>query len=935
MRAAGSKIEWWLRHRTDLRSVAGFDDTVPTRTTAAYPQESRGVINSQTSSSFRRSPLANGLVGLLVVGVLGYCGCREDAPPPLGRTSKVGSQPTEDDHIRLSSGAASGFNVLLITLDTTRADHLGCYGHRAIKTPNIDAMASRGVRFARAFTPSPSTLPSHSTILTGLYPHRHGARTNGSYKLGPENHTLAEVLKTQGYTTMAAVSCYVLDSRFGSDQGFDVYDDDLSRGVKYSNRAIRERPAEFTNESVFGWLEQHVRSKFFVWVHYFDAHAPYVPPEPYRSQYATQPYDGEIAYVDEQIGILLAKLDALGLRANTLIIIAGDHGEGLGEHGETAHRLLLYDTTLQVPLIFHNPALFTQSYVVDHQVTNSAIMPTVLDLLGIATDLPFDGVSLLRPADQWPQQLYAETITTLIHHGWAPLFALRDSKLKYIHSPRPELYDTVEDPNELVDLVGKRPEDVVALAAALNQHIGNDPFGEKAIAQATVLDRGTIAKLAALGYVGNVVDPQRIDMEAAGRMNPKDAILRLEKVEQAGILIEAGNFHEGVALLETALEELPDSVYALHSLGGAYLTMGRTNDALRLFLRSLAIDARSATVHASIARIYIGQRRFDESRAMLDRAKALDPKCAAVYAAQGTLAASLGRPNEAARLFEQAIEMDPGTTGPETLVEMGLLHLRALDYDKARKAFARAIEIDAFNGLAHAGLGAVLVEEDKNKEAAEEFKVAVRFAPNNPVLLANQAGLYDRLGEYKKARSLADQALGINPKCAPALNNLGLIVQHTGDLDRAMELFNMVLENDPRELASRINLALCYLSRGREGDAAEQFEETLKHNPDMPIALANLGVYRANQGRPALALDFFERALRADPTYALAHAHYGTLLSQSGRASKALFHLKRALALNPTQPRHEQLEEQIRHLEQSLRHQRQPDSSTTQTTPPP
>ncbi len=885
--------------------------------------------NSPASRSTRPLLIAGALACLMVIGALARGGCRKDAPPPQGPTPEAGSQSIEGDRIGLSSGAASGFNVLLITLDTMRADHLGCYGHRGIQTPNLDALAGRGVRFAKAFTPSPSTLPGHGTILTGLYPYRHGARTNGSHKLGPQNVTMAEVLKENGYATMAAISAYVLDSRFGPDQGFDLYDDDLSRGVKYSNRSIRERPAEFTNEVVFGWLDRHVRSKFFVWVHYFDAHAPYLPPEPYRSRYAAQPYDGEIAHVDEQIGALLARLDKLGLRDKTLVIVAGDHGEGLGQHGEATHSLLVYDATLHTPLIFHNPALFLQGYVVEHAVTNAAIMPTVLDLLGIESEQQFDGASLLQPAAQWPQQLYAETITTLIHHGWAPLFALRDSKLKYIHGPRPELYDIVEDPDELVDLIDRRPEDVVALAAALNGHIGVDSFGEKAITQATALDRETAAKLAALGYVGSVVDPEGIDLEAAVRMDPKDAILHFEKVQHAGHLIEAGNFHEGVTLLETAVDEVPGDTHTLRSLGGAYLTMGRTDDALRLFLRSLEIDSGNAGVHTRIARIYIGQRQFEEARSMLEQAKALDPKYAAVYAAEGALAVSLGRPDEATRLFERAIEMDPGTTGPQALVEMGLLHLRVLDYDKARQAFKRAIEIDAFNGMAHAGLGSILVKEDKNEEAGQEFAVAARFAPNRPVLLANQAGLYDKLGEYEKAKSFAEQAIGVNPKCAPALNNLGLIVQHTGDPDRAMELFNRVLKNEPRELASRINLALCYLAKGLEDKAAEQFEETLKHNPDVPIALANLGVYRANHGRSDLALDYFERALQADPSYALAHAHYGTVLLQRGQARKALFHLKKTLELDPTQPGHEQLERQVRHLEQSFPPNAPPDPATT------
>ena len=260
------------------------------------------------------------------------------------------------ERIDAAAGDLSGFNVLIITSDTTRADHLHCYGNRKIGTPVIDSLARNGILCSHAISPSSSTLPAHSSLMTGLYPVHHGVRANGTFQLDDNITTLAERLKSSGYRTGAAISAFVLDSRFGLAQGFDQYFDDLTKGIKYSAHMFRERAAELTNEPVFSWLRETRDEPFFLWVHYFDPHAVYLPPEPYRSQYSDNLYDGEIAYTDAQIGALLDELKRLGVYEKTLIIFTSDHGEGLGEHGELTHSLLIYDSTLHVPMIFSAPA---------------------------------------------------------------------------------------------------------------------------------------------------------------------------------------------------------------------------------------------------------------------------------------------------------------------------------------------------------------------------------------------------------------------------------------------------------------------------------------------------------------------------------------------------------------------------------------------------
>lgn len=866
-------------------------------------------------------------IGFVCLAIFAFQVARYYRAKPIEPTGEIMAGLEETDRIPAHPGDVEGFNVLIITMDTTRADHLGCYGHLGIQTPNIDALARSGVLFANAFTPSPSTLPGHSSIHTGLYPYHHGARANGTFVLSPESRSLAEILRDAGYATGAVISAYVLDSRFGLDQGFDTYDDDLSKGIKHGEHMFRERPAEFTNEKAFAWLDAHADSKFFLWVHYFDPHAPYLPPEPFRSRYQKQPYDGEIAYADHEIGALVRKLDELGVRDRTLIVLAGDHGEGLGEHKENTHSMLIYDATLHTPLIFSSPTLFAQGHVVREQVSNVDIVPTVLDLLGVATETQFDGVSLLRGAAERPKSIYIETVCTLVLHGWAPLFGIRHGSAKYIHAPRPEYYDLADDPKELKNLFEQRPEEVAALSTELDRHIGEDRYGEAALAQAIPMDAETTKKMAALGYVG-AVTPRSVDAEAAALLDPKDMIPHWESVQKASNLIAAGKLHEGREILEACVEEVPGDVYALRNLAQVYLSLNRLDDAENMLRQALEHEKQDPTLYVVLGRTLSRRGDFAAAEELFEHARKMDPDYAGTLVALASLAAARNRFDQAEAYYRQAIEMDPGTTGPDAYVELGMMYLSLLRYDDARKAFNSAIEIEALNGFARAGLGSILAEEGKFDEAEEEFRIANRFEPGQPVFMANLAGLYDKKREYDKAKALAEQALAINDSCAPALNNLGLIMKHLGDMDKAIELFERVLDSQPAYLACRLNLAQCYLARQEEEKAAEQFEQVLRYNPAVPSALVNLGVYHFKRGRPDQALQLFQRALRADPDYALAHGHYGRMLLQSGRVREALFHLRRSLELEPDQPGYEELEHQVRVLAERLGAFASPDPTT-------
>lgn len=354
----------------------------------------------------------------------------------------------------VETGEARGFNVLLVTLDTVRADRLGCYGHESAETHTLDSLVARGVRFDDAVTSVPITLPSHATILTGLSPLGHGVRDNGRYRLAEEHVTLAEVLSSHGYDTAAFVACFVVDARFGLDQGFDIYDFEVSAdGYHPKMPDFNERSATDVTDAAARWLDERARSganaPFFAWVHYFDPHQPYQSPLQRLQRFAARPYDAEIAYVDAEFGRLLDKLDDLGVRDRTVIVVAGDHGEALGEHGEPTHGMLIYEATMRVPLIVSCTSLFDGAYHVEDRVVGlTDIRPTVEDLLGVTGSGPVDGESLLRPGADDGRAIYVETEMPLSLAGWSPLRGLRTHSHKYVLAPQRELYDLREDPAE-------------------------------------------------------------------------------------------------------------------------------------------------------------------------------------------------------------------------------------------------------------------------------------------------------------------------------------------------------------------------------------------------------------------------------------------------------------------------------------------------------
>ena len=494
-------------------------------------------------------------------------------------------------------------NILLVTLDTTRADLLGCFGGDPEVSPNLDRIAGRSHVFERAEASVPQTMPSHTTIFSGLHPFNHGVRKNLAVMVGPQVPLIAEELQQAGYATGAFVSSFVVDGRFGFSRGFDHYDaPDTRPGVGDG----MERRAAATVATAVEWLAGR-SPPWFAWVHLFDPHAPYDPPQPFAGRFAGSPYAGEVAYMDNEVGRLVGSVVASGAFNDAVVIIAGDHGEALGEHGEETHGILLYEATTRVPLLIHLPGQTTSARH-SNPVGLVDIAPTVRDLLGIGTE--GDGISLL-PAMRGdeavavePRVLYLESLEGYLRNGWAPLFAVVRGPLKYIDSPRPELYDLVHDPNERKDLAARRPDASRGMAEWLAR---SRPVSESFGGETIVLSEDEAAALLALGYVEG--SPGK---EAGSRRNPVDAIALAPIHQRALEARAAGENEQAAKLFARELEQDPDSPVLLWYLGSC-LTKTEPERAEESFRRATELRPDFEAPYTALAEMLLSESEFADA----------------------------------------------------------------------------------------------------------------------------------------------------------------------------------------------------------------------------------------------------------------------------------------------------------------------------------
>ena len=681
------------------------------------------------------------------------------------------------------------YSVILVTVDTLRADKIGCYGAALAKTPAMDAFAAAGVRFTNCIAQTPLTLPSHTTIMTGTLPIHHGVRDNGGFVVPEELETMAEAFRARGYATAAFVAAYVLDGKWNLDQGFDTYHDkfDLSRFEKISLAEV-QRPANEVIDEALGWLEANKSGKFFAWIHLYDPHSPYEPPEPYRSDFPSHPYLGEVAFTDSQLARLQGFIDTAGLRDRLFLVLAADHGESLGEHQEQTHGFFIYQAALHVPLIIVTPFPALRGVVSRETVGLVDILPTVCEMSGIDIPAAVQGRSLVpsffRPGAGEDRLAYAETYYPRYHYGWSELTSVQDGRFKLILAPVPELYDLERDPGEEKNLVYLEKgvfEDLSARAEALMSDAGRNAL-EVDLGK---VDEETREKLAALGYVGSFMDSSKLRGQRLA--DPKDKIVVFNELSRAREAGMEGDFDEAVRTIEAILEEDPTISDAHFSLGNILYKARRLPEALEAFKKSHDLKPDDSFTVINISNCYLAMGRFEEAeRFVLD------------YIASG---------------FEDA----------QLYFLLGNLKVHRNEPDPALSYFEKCLELNPRSASAHNAMAAVFLNREAEGDLARAEEHVSAAAAINPTLLSlryNTAQLREKQGRLAEAADLYLRELEDAPKTYKALYNLSRVYRLMGREDDELETLRRTIEVEPDFPLSYFYLARIHLRRGIDYEEA-------------------------------------------------------------------------------------------------------------------
>jgi arylsulfatase A-like enzyme/predicted Zn-dependent protease len=695
------------------------------------------------------------------------------------------------DTPRSAPGSLQGANVLLVTLDTTRADHLPAYGYKGVKTPGLDRVAERSFIFENAIAQVPLTLPSHTCILTGQLPIWHGVRDNEGFFVDPKKGTtLAAILKARGYATAAFVSAFVLDGRWGLNQGFDTYFDHFDQ-FREVNRDEIQRKAEETESEAETWLVANKGNRFFLWVHFYDPHEPYDPPEPFASAYAANRYDGEIAYMDQSVGKLMAKLEALGLSERTLVVVTGDHGEGLGEHDEATHAMFLYDTTLHVPLLIRVPG--GRERRIPGIVRHIDVAPTVLDLLGLPPESDMQGASLIpvmNGTETTGRTAYSESLYAQVHYGWSPLKSLTTRKYQYIDSPKAELFDREGDPRQQHNLIETKASVAGSLKDQLQEIAAQ--FTRKDLAGPAKLDADTEAKLRALGYLGSPVasTPESL------KTDPKDKSRFVRDVNEGVKLLARRDFQGALRLVLPVVEADPNIVDAHLVAGSAYSNLQQYDKALAELFKVLAAKPDHTMALATIATTYEG----------------------------------MGQLREAERWYLKVLRGEK--EHPYTIVRLASLYRRLNDPVRAEQYLGIAMRpvnetlATTQDAKSRSKLFAARAEmyygANRVPEAEADLKAAIALTPREPNLHFNLAQVYESAKDSGNAIENYRMETEVAPGNSGAYMNLGLLYFQTGQVDAASAAFQRLRQLTPGDPRAAFLLAETYNALNRNLEEAIQ-----------------------------------------------------------------------------------------------------------------
>jgi arylsulfatase A-like enzyme/Tfp pilus assembly protein PilF len=717
--------------------------------------------------------------------------------------------------------APASLSVVLITLDTLRADALGCYGG-TVATPHIDQLARESVVFEQATATVPLTLPSHSSIMTGLLPVHHGVRDNGGFFLEPSFTTLAERFRSGGYATGAFLGAWVLERRWGLAQGFDRYSD------SFVDEEFQRRGDAVVADALAWMAELPAERRFLAWIHLFDAHTPYEAPEPFRSRYASQPYYGEVAYVDELVGRVLRELDRSGRREKTVVVVMADHGESLGEHGEPEHGLFVYDATMRVPLLIGTP--WSLAGHNSSQVSSVDVFPTLLDLVGLAPEPGIDGESLLpvleNPKLETRRIAYVETLFPLFHFGWHPLQGLRDGRYKLIQASATELYDLSSDPGEKRDVSAANGLRAERMRAALGSLAPPDqPAPER-----KALDAGARERLAALGYAGGAVDVK----EGALLPDPKDKVGVYALMTSAKTAAKAGHVQEAIAQMREVVAQDPGIMDAHIGLGDWLLKAQQPAAAVAAYKRALALKVDDEVAFGKL----VGACRV------------------------------AGNEREALRAIEVfRAGLDANPRNPQAWYQLAVQALEMGQAKTAEDALQRALDVNPRLAQALNALAALAYSRGDLDEADKRVREALAVTPHLETARYNLGRVLEARGQLAEAAAMYRAELATNPRHGRAHLRLAQILKHQGDQAGYLEVLRRGVEQAPQSGGCYFLLAHERLKAGAVDEALRLARRGLELEPVSEISplghyvLAD--IYR-DRGQAGLAASELARARRLE-----------------------------------------------------------------------
>lgn len=734
---------------------------------------------------------------LLLAAVIGVAmGCRHTQSNTVSRDPKA--------------------NVLFLTMDTTRADHIGAYGYKQIETPNLDALARDGVRFSQAISSIPLTLPAHSSLMTGTTPLHHKVRDNGGFFLGIEQTTLAEMLTPAGMKTAAVVGAFVLNHHWGLDQGFQTYDDEFGPSDPRAAADLHEqRDGAEVAEHGIRWIHAHHDEHFFLWLHFYDPHYPYDPKGEFAARYPGRPYDGEIAYTDSLIGRVVDDLKAQGLYDRTLIVVAGDHGEGLGQHGEPDHGIYLYDSTLHVPLIVRAPASAYRR-VVDAMVRDIDVAPTILDYLGIAAPASMMGRSLLplmAGTDVKEERLaYSESFYVRYHYGWKEPVSLRTGRYKLIDLPQPELYDLRNDPGETRNMQDVQPEVLAEMKGELAR-MRREGGADAAVPTPQTLDPQTAARLQSLGYLGTPTTVPEGDLpDPKTKAEVLDVLVRASR--ETGAATKSGRLQEAVDTVERAVALEPNFMDGQLFLGTLYLRLGQPDRGIQALQKILKLNPDNIQARQILAKCYIAKKDLVTALGLLDQVIVTSPRYVAAYFAASDLLVEMSRFDAASERMRQLLAMNPDTYLAQ--YEIGKILLQKGKIEEAHAAIQKALDMDPKVRSAHFNLALIAEGQGNAAEAKREYETELALFPDN----------------------------------FEALTNLGILNMEAGDIARGVETFRRLVAEQPDSPMSYYLLAKAYVTQGRTDDEVEQLaERAVKIDPTFERGRRLVDEIRARRGR--------------------------------------------------------------------------------------